>query len=304
MGQRLDFLQTEAQSPSLPTPQFIGEHMTKEDLFYKPCPTNTNPFQSIDSMKEGRKLLASPHEAQHAFDNSITLPLIPPTENSRNKQSQSLPICSPGLVNEALTQFNYQILNSCDKRDKKLAPLAWTLDDDNLSMDSAVDMNSNQSESNIPKQSNHNKQLSLECAMLFCGLDLIQLQKTKFPTTAGQNASVTSASDLESEFEGDLEDVLRSCSPSESWMSLDELALSPTRSFDELDYEWWKHTDKSDSAARYFHPTLVEKRRQLRRVECLNKEKKIEQLQQKLDLLRMQTRKKPRNGGSTVSVQK
>ena len=79
----------------------------------------------------------------------------------------------------------------------------------------------------------HHNQLNLECAMLFCDLVLIQLQKSR---SAGYDA--TSASDLESEFQDNLEDVFRSCSSSESWLSLDEMALSPTHSLNEPNYEW------------------------------------------------------------------
>lgn len=299
-GQLLDFLQTEAQSPSLPTAQFIGEHMTKEDPFYKPCNANINPFEAVAKLREGKKLLASADEAEYAFDTSATLPIIPQYDPHIIKQSLSLPD-TPGLVRSAIERFNRQIMSSREARSRKVTTSKSVFDDDSSSIDSAVDLCSNRSDVDRTKldyeggghsrtnSSSHIKQLSLECAMLFCGLDLIQVQKSNSPCD-----DVTSAGDLESEFQGDLEDVLRSCSSSESWMSLDDIALSPTHSANEPDYEWWKYVDKSDPASRYFHPTLVEKRKQLRRVECRSKEK-IEQLQQKLDQLRMQTKKKPRN---------
>ena len=292
----MDFLQTEAQTPSQPTAQFIGEHMTKEDPFYKPCLTNTNPFQSVASLREGKKLLASADETEHALDTSVTLPIIPQDETTINKLSHSLPT-APGLVKNAIAQFNLQIVNSRGK--SNTTPIKWAFDDDALSVDSAVDMSGTRSEIEQTKtrhrSSTHHKQLNLECAMLFCGLDLIQLQKSR---SAGYDT--TSASDLESEFQDDLEDVLRSCSSSESWLSLDEMALSPTHSLNEPNYEWWKYMDKSDPASRYFHPTLVEKRKQLRKVECRSKEK-IEQLQQKLDQLRLQS-KKPRSFSCAAAV--
>lgn len=290
--------------------------MTKEDPFYKPSPANTNPFESKANLKDGRKLLASGTEAElHLYDNSMTLPIIPHYELINHKQSQSLPD-SPGMVRQAIAQFNSQIVNSREARDRKLgdAPTLQLVldDDDSMSIDSAVDVSSYRSgvtgtsQGNRPRKhsrstSNHNKQLNLECAMLFYGLDLIQVGKSKH---ANDGQFHKPSTDLESEFQDDLEDVLRSCSSSESWISMDEIgALSPAQSYyNDNDYEWWKYSsDKPDQTARYLHPTLVEKRRQLRRVECRSKEK-IEQLQQKLDQLKMQTGKKSRSYSSASSL--
>lgn len=298
-GQSLDFLQTEAQTPSLATAQFIGEHMTKEDPFYKPSAASINPFESIANLREGKKLLASAYEAEHSVDTSMTLPIVRHGDSSPNKLAYSLPD-TPGLVRNVIAQYNSQIVNSREIHSRKLSSTTWAFEDDALSIDSAVDMSGTRSERDQYKfrhsrTTSHSKQLNLECAMLFSGLDLIQMQRTKLP---GQDT--TSVSDLESEFQDDLEDVLKSCSSSGSWLSLDEIALSPSHSLNEPDYEWWKFVDKSDPASRYFHPTLVEKRRQLKKVECRSKEK-IEQLQQKLDQLRLQT-KKPRSFSSVTSA--
>ena len=277
--------------------------MTKEDPFYKPSPANTNPFETKANLKDGKKLLASETETELSYDTSMTLPIIPHYELLNHKQSHSLPD-APGMVKRAIAQFNSQIMSSRESRGRhaRMPPIQLVLDDDVASIDSAVDVSSQRSEVKGQRHrtsSNHSKQLNLECAMLFYGLDLIQLGKSK---QAADGLFSKPTSDLESEFQDDLEDVLRSCSSSESWLSMDEFgALSPTQSFNDCEHEWWKYCDKSDPASRYFHPTLVEKRRQLRRVECRSKEK-IEQLQVKLDQLRMQTGKKSRSFSSASSL--
>lgn len=280
--------------------------MTKEDPFYKPSPANTNPFETKANLKDGKKLLASDAETELSYDTSMTLPIIPHYELLSHKQSQSLPD-APGMVRRAIAQFNAQIISSREARGRKagMPPFQLVQEDDAVSVDSAVDVSSYRSGVNGVKgqrlrtSSNHNKQLNLECAMIFYGLDLIQVGKSK---QGADNVFTKPTSDLESEFQDDLEDVLRSCSSSESWMSIDDIgALSPTQSFNDYETEWWTYCDKTDPASRYFHPTLVEKRRQLRRVECRSKEK-IEQLQVKLDQLRLQTGKRSRKFSSTSSV--
>jgi len=287
-GQILDFLSTEVNPSASATAQYIGEHMTKEDPFYTPCPANTNPFQTVDHMKEGKKLLAADQEVELTLDTSLTLPIVPHYGQTVAKQSFSLPE-KTNLLRNAITQFNYQIISSRQEHDKKHS-YSLTTDDDDMSIDSAVDISNAKcnktflKNQGVQNSSLYNKQLNLECAMLFCGLDLIQLQKSKCDTNP--------TSDLESEFQDDLEDVLRSCSSSESWVTPEDIALSPSCSMNEPEHEWWKHIDKSDPANKHFHPTLVEKRRQLRRVEV---KEKIEQLQQKLDQLRIQTKKRTKS---------
>lgn len=291
----MDFLQTESATPPQPTAQFIGEHMTREDPFYTPSVENTNPFESMASLRNGQKILASEDEADLSFELSMTLPISSYTGVTPHKPSHSLPD-TPGLVRSAIAQFNSQIKNSpyAENNDGKVRPW-YTGDDDCSSIDSAVDVSSHNRvlRKRSHTTSTHSKQLNLECAMLFCGLDLIQMHKSK---STDWN-DIRPSSDLESEFQDDLEGVLRSCSSSESWISVEESAFSPCSTGGDGHTEWWRHVDKTDPANRYFHPTLIEKRRSLRRVESRTQEK-LEQLQQKLDMLRLKTDKKSKKSST------
>lgn len=134
----------------------------------------------------------------------------------------------------------------------------------------------------------NSKQRNLKCAMLFCGLDLIQMNRASSSNWSGTQIS----SDLESEFQDDLEDVLRH-STSDLWDEADMATLSPTpdSAISDMEYDWLEHSDPS--SYRYLHPTLVEKRRQLRHVESRQKEK-MEQLQVKLEQLRLNLKKSTR----------
>lgn len=135
------------------------------------------------------------------------------------------------------------------------------------------------------------KQRNLKCAMLFSGLDLIQMNRESSSNWSGTQIS----SDLESEFQDDLEDVLRNSS-SDLWDEADMATLSPTpdSAISDMEYEWW--SEQSDPASyRYLHPTLVEKRRQLRHVESRQKAKmEMEQLQVKLEQLKLNLKKSSR----------
>ena len=286
--QTLDFLKTEEPEELSPTAQFIGHHMTKEDPLYEPAPAHTNPFASNAQLSTGKKIVASDLERQRMFELSMTLPVredcfspvaVRMRRQSRRHSSYSLPD-SPGIVQRAIAQFNSQIASSQQQRLSCLSPMERLFSSDYASADSSV----NGSVSSHDFIRNNSKQRNLECAMLFCGLDLIQMQRASSSEWSDTHLST----DLESEFQDDLEDVLRQS----KWDSEEpSVTLSPTPADsafgDSAETECWFTEEQADPVTRrYLHPTLIEKRKQLRRVESRQKEK-LEQLQQKLEQLRI-----------------
>lgn len=261
--------------------------MTKEDPLYEPAPAHTNPFASNAQLSTGRKIVASDLERQRMFELSMTLPvredcLTPVAARirrlSRPHSSYSLPDSS-GLVQRAIAQFNSQIATSQQQRLSCLSPMERLFSSDYASADSS--MNGSVSSHDYLRQ--NSKQRNLECAMLFCGLDLIQMQRASSSEWSDTHLST----DLESEFQDDLEDVLRQS----KWDSEEaSVTLSPTpadSAFSDADTDCWFTAEQADPVTkRYLHPTLIEKRKQLRRVESRQKEK-LEQLQQKLEQLRI-----------------
>lgn len=227
------------------------------------------------------------------FELSMTLPpgmhkqLIEPSSNylvksrrSPMKQSYSLPERN-GMVQRAIAQFNAQIMNSHGNRCQTASPRDHMLSSDYASGESSMEG----SLTNQQIERFSSKQRNLECAMLFCGLDLIQMHRASSSEWSDTNMS---SMDMESEFQDDLEDVLRQS----KWTS-DEAPLSPAQdsAFGDLETEWWFSAEQADPTTRsYLHPTLVEKRKQLRRVESQQKEK-IEQLHLKLEQLRLTAKK-------------
>jgi len=279
MDRSLDFLKTDPSGLSSPTAQFIGHHMTKEDPYYTPAPANTNPFATHAQLSAGKKLIASEIEAEARYESFMTLPIYSPLRVD-TKQMYSLP-SNPGLVQRAIANFNSQISSSqLNRMSDGFSPVQKLFDEfEVLSPDSAVDMLSPKEASRLTRQ--NSKQKNLECAMLFCGLDLIQLNRASSSDWSDTQIST----DLESEFQDDLEDVLRA----DCW--LEDILSTPDSGIIDTGSEWWQNTDQADpTTSRYLHPTLVEKRKQLKRVES-NKEK-LEQLQIKLDQLRKTTLRK------------
>lgn len=251
--------------------------MTKEDEFYRPCPANTNPFKSYTNFSGGQKIVTAASDDLDISDMALTLATdVDHFSHDMQRKSVSLPA---RLIDEAIRQFDI------DVRDSQLLGETLLIEsqppDEVLSVDSAVEISSHVS-GKIMASSSYSKCLNLECAMLFSGLDLIRMNKSQ-----SHNSQLTNpTSDLESEFQYDLEDVLKSCSSSDSW-PLDDV-LSST-SFNSMNTSQSAYDDPSVS--RYLHPTLVEKRRQLRHVSSKTKEK-IEELQIKLDQLKLQSKKK------------
>lgn len=273
--------------------------MTKEDPLYEPAPANTNPFASNAQLSTGKKIVASDTERQRMFELSMTLPVVdtqstidelyPPTgvrmrRQSRRLSSYSLPD-NQGVVQRAIAQFNSKISSSQQQRYSCLSPMEKLFSSDYASADSS--MNGSVSSHDYLRQ--NSKQRNLECAMLFCGLDLIQMQRASSSEWSDTHIST----DLESEFQDDLEDVLRQS----KWDSEEaSVTLSPTpdSAFADADTECWFSAEQADpSTRRYLHPTLIEKRKQLRRVESRKKEK-LEQLHQKLEQLRLSNSNKAR----------
>ena len=265
--------------------------MTKEDPLYKPCPEHTNPFAANAQLSAGKKLVATEMERQYLLELSMTLPLETQTQmmepnnnymSSRKqslvRQSFSLPD-SPGIVQRAIAQFNSQISSSHSNRNLTTSPLEKLFSSGYASDGSSL-------EDSITSHQ-FVRQRNLECAMLFSGLDLIQMQRASSSEWSDTNIS---SIDLESEFQDDLEDVLR-----QSQWNPEQTALSPTQdsAFGDLDTtDWYFSAEPDDPAAcRYLHPTLVEKKKQLRRVESRQKEK-LELLQSKLEQLKLTTKKK------------
>lgn len=253
--------------------------MTREDPLYEPAPANTNPFASNAQLSAGRKVVASDVEREQLFELSTTLPHTPAKEcidennNNNNialpkqastRYSHSLPGTS-GLVQKAIAQFNSQITSSQNHR--MLGKLSSS---EYASEDSSATGSLTNSHRFVRKNS------TLECAMLFYGLDLIQIHRA----SSSEWGDTYISTDLESEFQDDLEDVLRQS---------EEVTLSPTpdSAFGDLENEWWFSEEQADpTTCRYLHPTLIEKRKQLRRVESRQKEK-IEQLHLKLEQLKI-----------------
>ena len=279
-GHSLDFLKSEGAAPPSATAQCVGEHMTKEDEFYRPCPANTNPFRSYVNLSGGQKIVSANSDGFDISDVALTLSTgIESFIHDISKQSTSLPT---RLISDGVSEFHVGVRNSQLKRENLFLHNALLSGDECLSIDSAVETSSHIS-GKVSGGSDYSNCLNLECAMLFSGLDLIRMNKSR----GSQPTNPTS--DLESEFQDDLEDVLKSCSSSDAWSSEDAV----------LDHSIWStgglHSSNDDpSVSRYLHPTLVEKRRQLRHVNSKAKEK-IDQLQIKLDQLKLQSKKKKRS---------
>lgn len=289
--QSLDFLKTDNSKYLSANAKVIGKHMTKEDLLYEPAPANTNPFASNAQLCAGRKLVASEMERQQMLELSMTLPLAQhraadegvkarrgSTRHLAAKQSHSLPD-NIGIVQKAIAQFDAQISSSHRLRRSVVSPTDKLFSSGYASGESSCE--GSLSSHNFVRRTS--KQRNLECAMLFCGLDLIQMHRA----SSSEWSDTHMSTDLESEFQDDLEDVLRQS----KWNPEDcVMPQTPDSVFSDLESDQWFAAENQDSAtSRYLHPTLVEKRKQLRRVESRRKEK-IEQLQIKLEQLRITTK--------------
>lgn len=279
--------------------------MTKEDPLYKPAPANTNPFADNAQMSTGRKLVASETERQVMFEVSKTLPPyrqsleankehLASRQLSTVKQSYSLPE-NNGMVQRAVALFDSQISSSVSSRNMTISSMDTLLNSDYASGESS--MEGSFTEHQFARRSS--KQRNLECAMLFCGLDLIQMHRA---SSSDWSDTQISSVDLESEFQDDLEDVLR-----QSKRNCDDTGvLSPTQdsAFGDFESDLGFSAEQADaSTCRYLHPTLVEKRKQLRRVESRQKEK-LEQLQFKLEQLKLSAKrnsKKSRKKFASIS---
>ena len=222
--------------------------------------------------------------SEKAFDLSMTLPMNAIESRAHRAvqriSSVSLPD-SPGVVRRAIEQFNQQIHASQNQRVQQQRQGCSR----QASRTSDV-FDESMIESQYARH--NNKQRNLECAMLFCGLDLIQLNKSSVSNWSDTQIS----SDLESEFHDDLEDVLR-MSSSDLWDETDLATFphTPDSAISDMESDWWLEQSLTDGTShRYLHPTLIEKRRQLKHVESKQKEK-LEQLHVKLERLRTSAKK-------------
>jgi len=265
-----------------PTPKVIGDYMTKADLLYEPSPAHTNPFAANSQFSAGKKLIASDTERQQLLELSVTLP-VGNTGNSQSKAAtprQLTVLCHRhslpnhhGKVQRAIAQFNAQIASSQFSRQ---AEHVSTIDKQFASGNSS--MESSLTSHDFARHSN--KQRNLECAMLFSGLDLIQIHRA----SSSELSDTYISTDLESEFQDDLEDVLR-----ESKLSSEDVMMSSETDsvFSDSSSDWWFSIEQSDPlACRYLHPMLVEKRKQLKRVEKLEQLQSVETEHQKVKTIK------------------
>lgn len=255
-GQSLELPLIDDTAVTIATPQCIGEHMTKEDQYYIPYSADTNPFDTMDNLRGGKKIISGSTEDLLSDAACGNLPSIVKQYNTVGAQPSSKVFLSlPGnldLTRQALEQFSHEITKS--KLTKDIDACS--------SSDSAVDLSMQDSIS-------HNKQLNKECAMLFTGLDLISMNRLK--SRSNDNEA------LENQFQDDLEDVLRSCSSSDSWVSEDHRSHMCDR------------VEEEKMSKHHLNKTLLDKRRQLRHVEG---KAKMEQLQIQLDRLKKDNHKK------------
>lgn len=310
--------------------QLVGHQMTKEDPFYMPAPVNTNPFALCSRFKDGHKLLASSTETGSTPATNVrVLPLTTAGASSdksrgsvalrraRLRRANSLPeLKAPADVKSSRT------------RTAGIRPAVHSsapTDDEAAEAKEEEEAVARGSAATAAAHSNHNKQLSLECAMLFCGLELIQLNRSKSIDLVGGDSA--DPSDLEGEFHNSLRNVLQSCSSSESLATTDSdyqaathsgAAFSPPLPDDELieavsnascdsgdriaspsQCSWPKCAAAPTAdqqllqqhllqlpASRYMNATLVDKRRQLRPVGGPTVCEKLEKLQATLEQLR------------------